>query len=127
MIRKIVLIAAILILLVSYVSFASVPEEDLNSLSSAIKSNPADLSSTGRNALVGIGGDFLNIARYIVITTLLVRMVMLFIDFTNAGDNPQVRATIKSKTIWLSLGIVFAVNFWTVYRFMANTLSNLSF
>jgi len=128
MIRKTVVIAMILILLVSGVVFADdIPDENLSSLSSAIKNNPVSLSEAGGNTLMGMSRDFLDIVRYIVVTALLVRMVMIFLDFSNAGDNPQLKASIKSKSIWLSLGIIFAINFWTIYRFTAGVMSNLSF
>lgn len=127
--KRAVIILFVLILLSSSFVFAEEGSiaEDLDSLNRALDSvNGIPLSGDGGRVLMGMSRDFFNIARYIVITALLARMLMLFIDFSNAGDNPQLRATIKSKSIWLSLGIIFAINFWTIYRFTANVMYNLS-
>lgn len=127
--KRAVIILFVLILLSSSFVFAEEGSiaEDPDSLNRALDSvNGIPLSGDGGRVLMGMSRDFFNIARYIVITALLARMLMLFIDFSNAGDNPQLRATIKSKSIWLSLGIIFAINFWTIYRFTANVMYNLS-
>lgn len=127
MIRKTLILIVILIILSSGFVFAEPPQEDLNSLSSAIRNNPAEFSSSGRASLIGLGGDFLNITRYILITALLVKLAILLTEFSHAGDNPQVKASIKSKSIWLSLGVICAVNFWSIFKFTSNILSNLRF
>lgn len=128
--KKAVVIVIILILLLTTVAFgedAETVSEDINSLSRAIKTTDSiSLSGSGGNLLKGLSLDLFNIARYLVITALLVRVIMLFMDFSNAGDNPQLKASIKSKAIWLSLGIIFAINFWSIYGETARIMSNIS-
>lgn len=130
MTRKTVIIAMVLILLFSGFAYAEEDEvatENLNSLKTAIKNSEGiPLSTSGGRILVGMSRDLFNVARYVVITALLIRLLMMFVDFSNAGDNPQLKATIKSKSVWLSLGVIFALNFWSIYTFTANVMSNLS-
>jgi hypothetical protein len=127
--KRAVVIAMILVLLLSGVAFGvdEVITEDLNSLSNAVKNTESlPLTGNGGDLLRGLSKDLFNIARYLVITMLLVKVLMLFMDFSNAGDNPQLKALIKSKTIWLGLGIIVAINFWTVYGEIARVMSNIS-
>lgn len=124
-----VVILVLLLILVSSVVFGEDTEiikEDINSLSSTIRnSSPIPLTGSGGNLLRGLSLDMFNIARYLVITTLLVRVFMMLMDFSHAGDNPQLKATIKSKVIWLGIGLIVALNFWPIYTEMARIMSNI--
>lgn len=127
MLRRTTIIATVLILvlLVSGVAFAE--GENLDSLKSAMKNSDTFDLGSGKSTLIGMSRDFFDIARYIVISALLIRSFMLFFDFSGAGDDPHKKESIKSKAVWLSFGIVFALNFWSIYNFTARVMSNLSF
>lgn len=124
-----ILIILILVMLVSNVAFADEkPEENLSSLNEAVRENRNIsnlLDPEGKAVIFGLSRDLFNIARYIVITAILVRGIWLFIDFSNAGDNPQKISQIKSQIIWLSLGIIFSINFWQIYGFATNVVTNI--
>ena len=118
------LIVLVLIILISGVAIG----EDLNSLSSAVRNNrdvSSMLGSEGKQVIFGLSRDLFDIARYVVITGLIVRAVMLFVDFSNAGDNAQLVAQIKSKVLWLSLGIIFSTNFWQIYSYASRIISSI--
>lgn len=71
------------------------------------------------NTVSGLSKDVFNIVRYVVIAVLVIRAFMTFSQFSNAGDNPQLKAMLKSKLLWTAGGLVLALNFWNLYGFIA--------
>lgn len=120
------LIIIILILLVSNVVLAV---EDLDSLSKAIDANSSigdKLGDTGKTVLHGMSKSFFDFVRYVVISGILIYLFMLFIEFGNAGDNPNLVANIKSKALWLVVGLVLALNFWSLYAGATSIFSKIN-
>lgn len=71
----------------------------------------------------GLSKDIFNIVRYIVIAGLVIKAFMIFSQFSNAGDNPQLKAMLKSKLVWTAGGLVLALNFWNLYEFLARSIN----
>lgn len=96
-------------------------KESYNSLRTALNSNSGTkyLKGEGKSELIGLTRDIFNIVRVIVVTVILLSIFKLYGEFTNAANNPSVKASIKTKTIWLSAGLVFTINFWNIYSFIA--------
>lgn len=73
--------------------------------------------------VAGLSTDIFNIVRYIVIAILVIKAFTVFSQFSNAGDNPQLKASLKSRLLWTAGGIVLALNFWGIYNFLANSIN----
>lgn len=125
---KYLILILLILILISNTAFAT--NEDLGSLNNAIIKNRsmADLlGDSSGDVIFGLSRDLFNIARYIVITALLVNLFVLFIDFQMAADAPETKARIKSKALWRSLGLIFCLNFWTLFEFASTIASKLDF
>lgn len=103
--------------------------QDLNSLNSAIKANSnvvGKISGQGKNTLIGMSKDLFDVARYTVIAFMIIKILLMLADFSNAGDKPEIKAKIKIKATWLALGVVFSVNFWSLFNFARGILSRIN-
>ncbi len=58
--------------------------------------------------------DIFNIVRLVVVAVLVVSLFMNFAAFSKAGDNPGLKAALKSKMIWAGVGAILAINFWNI-------------
>lgn len=126
----------IILILMSAIAFAETSTtelgdntEDLNSLSEAVKRNrniSHMLDTEGKEVIFGLSKDLFNIARYVVITALLARALMLFFDFQMAADAPEAKARIKSKALYLTLGLIFSLNFWKVWDYVGEIIGKIS-
>lgn len=110
------------ILAILIIANSMVYAEDLNSLRNAIDRNNGTryLGSEGKGILTGLSKDIFDIVRIITVTILVIRLFKLLSDFSKAGEDPGVQTQIKTKATWISLGIVFVINFWGIYKFTAN-------
>lgn len=102
-------------------------EEDLGSLNQAIKANRGitdRLDQKGKDTLIGLSKDLFDVTRYVVIAGIVIRGLLIFLDFSKA-DDPYIRTRIRTQAIWLSLGVIFSVNFWTIFNFVRSTLSKV--
>ncbi len=115
-------LALILIVLLLFMGNFVYAEEDLDSLRVALNNNSGMqyFRGSGKAELMGVSRDAFNIVRVVVITVLLVRAFRLYGDFIGAADNPSLKASIKTKAIWISAGLVFAINFWNILSFLSN-------
>lgn len=113
------ILVLVALLLMSNLVYAE--KESYNSLRTALNSNSGTkyLKGEGKSELIGLTRDIFNIVRVIVVTVILLSIFKLYGEFTNAANNPSVKASIKTKTIWLSAGLVFTINFWNIYSFIA--------
>lgn len=71
-----------------------------------------------QNTIAGISMDAFNIARYIVIGVLVISLFLTFSKFSQAGDDPQLKARLKGKLLWTAGGLILAINFWAIYNFL---------
>ena len=115
---KFILVLTILLLTSSLVY----AQEDLDSLRNAINSNSgmSYLRGNEKAELMGISRDIFNIVRVVVVTALLLRIFRLYGELVDAAVNPSIKAKIKTKATWLMAGLVFTINFWNIYNFLAN-------
>lgn len=74
----------------------------------------------------GLSKDIFNIVRYIVIAGLVIKSFSIFSQFSNAGDNPQLKTSLKQRLLWTAGGLVLALNFWGLYNFISSSI-NLGF
>lgn len=119
----------ILLIFLSVSTSVLADSTDLNSLSNAIKTHKdvsGLLKGEGKDTIYGLGRDFLNIVRYMAITWILIKLMFLFMDFKNAGEDPGTKASIKTKAVWLVLAVVFSVNFWTIFSFISKAISKFN-
>lgn len=75
------------------------------------------------NTIAGLSRDIFNIVRYIVIAYLVIKAFSIFSQFSNAGDNPQLKASLKSRLLWTCGGLVLALNFWSLYNFVSSSIN----
>lgn len=78
------------------------------------------------DTVAGLSRDIFNIIRYIVIASLVIKSFGIFSQFSNAGDNPQMKASLKGRMLWTAGGLVLALNFWSIYNFISGSI-NLGF
>lgn len=71
--------------------------------------------------IFGLSSDVFNIVRYTVIAILIIKAFAIFSQFSSAGDNPQLKASLKARLLWTAGGLVLALNFWSLYNFIAST------
>ena len=74
------------------------------------------------NTVGGLSKDIFNIVRYVVIASLVIKAFSIFSQFSNAGDNPQLKASLKGRLLWTAGGLVLALNFWGLYNFLSNSI-----
>lgn len=126
--KKVLLILVMILLISSTVAIAE--KEDLSSLNSAIRSQRSIeriFKGESKDILMGMVKSFFDIARYAVIFYILMRLFAMYADFANAGDRPEVVASIKSKAMWHLLGLLFSLNFWSIFTFITRTASKFNF
>ena len=118
MFKKLCFVFLVILIITNSMVYA----EDLNSLRNAIDRNNGTryLGSEGRGILTGLSKDVFDIVRTITVTMLVIRLFKLLFDFSKVGEDAGAKAQIQTKAIWISLGIVFVINFWRVYKFTAN-------
>lgn len=122
--KQIILKMLLLIILINIIIIPSISysnEINYDSLNSAIKSkkNVSYLFSSNSEGmdLMDMTKSVFNVIRYIILAGAIIRLFLLYGEFANVGDNPQIIASIKNKAIWYILGIMFILNFWTIVKF----------
>lgn len=126
--RKIIILIIVeLIILSSSISFAENESDGINSLGQAIKSNRQvkHLFAGEEKVLMDISRSIFDVLRYIILAGAVIRLFGLYLEYANIGDNPQVMANIKTKSLWYVLGIIFVLNFWTIIRFLNQILTKI--
>lgn len=92
-----------------------------NEVKDVLQSSEKGLMGDGAmNTIEKLSRDIFNIVRYIVIAYLVIKAFGFFSQFSNAGDNPQLKASLKSRLLWTVGGLVLALNFWNLYNFVAD-------
>lgn len=125
--KKIILLIVILLFISNSISLAE-KKDDLDSLSIAIrdKRNVSHLlGADGKDTLMDMSRSLLDVARYIVLSGAIIRLFFLYMEYANVDENPQVIASIKTKSLWYILGILFVLNFWSIIEFASDTLSKI--
>lgn len=89
----------------------------------SLKSSEDGLMGEGAMTTIEkLSRDIFNIVRYIVIAYLVIKAFSFFSQFSNAGDQPQLKASLKTKLLWTAAGLVLALNFWSIYNFISSTI-----
>lgn len=93
----------------------------------ALKSKDKGLMGDGAMSSIEKGSrDVFNIVRYFVIASLMITAFALFSQFSKAGDDPRLKASLKAKLAWTAGGLVLALNFWYIYSFVSKIVIDLS-
>lgn len=124
--KRTITLIVVLLLISNSIALAD-NNDNLNSLSTAIKENKniSHLFGESKITLMGMSKSLLDVARYIVLTFGIIRLFMLGIQFGNVGDSPAIKVGIKTKAIYYLLGILFVLNFWSIIEFASDTFSKI--
>ncbi|MCQ4924837.1 hypothetical protein NE686_17175 [Tissierella carlieri] len=92
----------------------------------ALKSKEKGLIDEGAMTNIQkLSRDVFNVIRYFVIFILVVKLFSFISQFSNAGEDIHLRATLKKKLSWTAGGLVIALNFWNFYGFISKIVINL--
>lgn len=121
-IARLALIALVLVIvMVPAFSFADKLGDDVVK---ELKSKKTGVMGSGvMNTVSGLSRDIFNIVKYIVIAYLVIKAFSIFTQFSNAGDNPQLKASLKARLLWTGGGLILAINFWPIYNFIAHSIN----
>ena len=125
---KVLLVLFLILFISSTVVVAT--SEDLGSLNDAIKSQSnigSIFSGDSQNILMGLSKSFFDIVRYAAFVYIIIRLFMLAMEFEAAGNAPETKASIKIKAMWHVVGLLFAMNFWTIAKFLMRIADNFNF
>lgn len=112
----------VIVLSMSSLAFASdLGEETYTEVVDSLRSNDKGLMGPGAmDTIKKISRDIFNIVRYVVIAILVIKAFGYFSQFSNAADDPRLKASLKAKLLWTAGGIILALNFWNLYKFIAD-------
>lgn len=119
------LIVLFIVILIGTTSVSLAGEVD--SLGTAIKDNRqvSHLFAGSEGVLMGMSRSIFDVIRYVVLAGAVIRLFALYMEYANVGDNPQIIASIKTKSLWYVLGILFVLNFWSIVEFANDVLSKI--
>lgn len=110
--KTIVLFILLLTLIIPSFVFASNPTDDVvTELKKKEKGGPLESVQT---EVSRFSRDVFNIVRLVVVAILIISLFMNLAAFSKAGDNPGLKAALKTKMIWAGAGAILAINFWNI-------------
>lgn len=123
---KFILMVIVLLFVTSLTSLVYA-EEDLNSLRNALNNNSGIkyLKGQEKKELMDIIRDITNIVRIVVEVFLLLRLFKLSVYFRLAYDSPTVKSVIRIKAFNIFAGLIFAINFWNIFEFLAKLFNRI--
>lgn len=121
---RIMVLIIIMSLLIGMSTMVFANNEDLGSdVIDGIQGKKGNIMGEGAlNTISKLSNDIFNIVRYIVIAVLVIKAFSMFAQFSSAGDQPQVKAALKTKLLWAIIGLLLALNFWSIYGFIAKAI-----
>ena len=123
---KLMIFGLILVLILGLSGLAFAADNLGEDVINALKSKEKGLIEEGAMTNIQkLSRDIFNIIRYIVIAYLVIKLFGLFSQFSNAGDNPQLKASLKTRLLWTAGGLVLALNFWYLYSFISKIVISL--
>lgn len=122
-ISKTLLLTLIFVLAVGSFAFAGTDKIG-DDVVKALKGGGKSVLGDGvQETIAGISMDIWNIVRYVVMAGLLIGFFLTLYKFKDAGDNPQLKAQLKGRLLWTGGGLILAINFWTIYNFLSNSIN----
>lgn len=121
-ISKIVLLVMIMSLIVGMSSIAFANDDLGSDVIESLKGDQGLMGDGAMSTIQKLSNDIFNIVRYIVIAYLVIKAFSFFSQFSNAGDQPALKASLKTKLLWTGAGLVLALNFWSIYNFISTTI-----
>lgn len=109
--KTIVLFILLLTLIIPSFVFASDPTDDV--VTELKKKEKGPLGSV-QTEVSRFSRDVFNIVRLVVVAILIISLFMNLAAFSKAGDNPGLKAALKTKMIWAGAGAILAINFWNI-------------
>src|SRR5690606_37422407 len=110
--NKIILMILIFTMIMPSLAFANNnPTEDV--ISELQNKEQGPLGSV-QNEVSRFSRDIFNIVRLVVVAVLIISLFMNLAAFSKAGDNPGLKAALKTKMIWSGVGAILAINFWRI-------------
>lgn len=111
---KILILSLVLAILIPSLVLASDTTNDV--ITELQKDNTNGPLAKAKKEAKTFSSEIFNIVRIVVVAVLVIRLFILITQFSEAGDNPQVKASIKKRMAWLGGGIILAVNFWNLWN-----------
>lgn len=93
------------------VAYAEGEDDDAVSAFDKVKNSKGTMGDDVQNKVSGLSNDVLNVTLAVVMGVLSVTTLWTTTAFTGAGDNPQKKASLKSKLIYQVLGIAFVASY----------------
>lgn len=107
----------LLVLMIPCLTFADDPTDDV--VNELKKKEQGPLSSVQKE-VTRFSRDIFNIVRLVVVAVLVVSLFMNLAAFSKAGDNPGLRAALKTKMVWAGIGAILAINFWNIINLFSS-------
>jgi hypothetical protein len=76
------------------------------------------IGDDAKNQILGISKDVMDIVIIIVTAIVVVSGLITGVQFAGAGDNPQKKASLKSKLVYHIIGLVFLANYFGLFNFL---------
>lgn len=111
---KILILSLVLAILIPSLVLASDTTNDV--ITELQKDNKNGPLAKAKKEAKTFSSEIFNIVRIVVVAVLVIRLFILITQFSEAGDNPQVKASIKKRMAWIGVGIILAVNFWNLWN-----------
>lgn len=122
-ILRLIILIFIMSLVIGMSTMAFANKDDLGGdVIKGIQTGKGLMDNKVTDVISNLSNDIFKIVRYIVIAYLVIKAFSFFSQFSNAGDNPQLKASLKTKLLYTGIGLVLALNFWNIYNFIANTI-----
>lgn len=90
---------------------------DLGSVMDEINNGEQVLGDATKQKVAGITNDIQSIVLIIVVGILMIGGLVTVVQFANVGDNSTEKAKLKSRLIYIVLGIVFCASYFGLMRF----------
>lgn len=117
-IKTVLLFTLLFALLIPTLAFASNPNPTEDVVGELKKKEQGPLGSV-QDEISRFSRDIFNIVRLVVVAVLIVSLFMNLAAFSKAGDNPGLKAALKTKMIWAGIGAILAINFWNIINLLS--------
>lgn len=92
-------------------------DTDLGSVMDEINNGQKVLGDATKQKVAGITNDIQGIVLIVVVGILMIGGLITVVQFANVGDNSSEKAKLKSRLIYIILGIVFCASYFGLMRF----------
>ena len=92
-------------------------DTDLGSVMDEINNGQQVLGDATKQKVAGITNDIQGIVLIVVVGILMIGGLITVVQFANVGDNSSEKAKLKSRLIYIVLGIVICASYFGLMRF----------